>query len=51
MGPKPWKDKDGVPYQGDGDVDGDDNGTYGTDPGEERRVVPDAGDAENIVDL
>jgi hypothetical protein len=39
-GPKPWPDKDSVPYQGDGDPDGDDNGTYNSDPGEERSTPP-----------
>lgn len=39
-GPKPWQDKDSVPYQGDGDPDGDDNGSYDTDPGEERSTPP-----------
>jgi hypothetical protein len=39
-GPKPWPDKDPAPYQGDGDTDGDDNGTHDTDPGEERSTPP-----------
>jgi len=39
-GPKPWPDKNPDPFQGDGDVDGDDNGAYDTDPGEERSTPP-----------
>lgn len=39
-GRKPWGDKNPYPFQGDGDVDGDDNGVYDTDPGEEKPVAP-----------
>lgn len=39
-GPKPWRDKDPDPFQGDGDVDGEDNGAHDTDPGEERSTPP-----------
>lgn len=40
MAPKPWSDKNPYPFQGDGDVDGDDNGVYEIDPGETEHRAP-----------
>ncbi len=48
---KPWSDRDPQPFPGGDDEDGDDNGVYDTDPGEERKTPPDSGSAENILDL
>lgn len=37
---KPWADKNPYPFQGDGDVDGDDNGVYEINPGEGEARTP-----------